>query len=147
MRLWYNIMLFTVLLNIAVWLIQIFGVVRFESPMWSDPTGFATLFSIDYFINSFTFATVGAAAIGLASMILRSGINPIYAMVIWAVGVFVPIVGQFLTAVPTMINAVIPANLNPIYPLPNPFSLLFGAVFAFGAFMFLMELVTQSRQS
>lgn len=147
MRLWYNIMLFTILFNISVWLLQIFQIVRFDSPLWSDPTGFQNLFTIDYFIRSFTYAVAGAAAIGLAQAILRVGVNPIYAMLIWAVGVFVPIIQQFLLAVPTMIEAVIPRSMNPIYPLPNPFSVVFGAMFAFGAFMFLMEMVTQTRHT
>lgn len=140
-------MLFTILLNISCWLLQIFNIVKFASPLWSDPTNLESMFTIDYFINSFTYATVGAAAIGIASAILRSGINPLYAMIIWSVGVFVPIVQQFLTAVPTLVDAVIPPTLNPIYPLPNPFAIGFAAVFAFGAFMFLMELVTQTRQT
>lgn len=140
-------MLFTILLNISAWLLQIFGIVRVSGYIYAEPEGWAALFNVDKFWSNFTYAVAGVGAIGLSVLLLRASINPIYAILVWAVGVFIEPISNFLLAIPNMIDALIPAELNPIAPLPNPFSVLFGAMFAFGAFMFLMELVTQTRQS
>lgn len=142
MKLWYNIMFWTIMLNISVYLLQVFNIVSFGgSNVGFEADSFKNMFTLDYFIKSFTYAAVGSAGIGLATLLLRLNLNPIYAMAIWSIGVFIPIIKDFLLAIPNMIDAIIPAGMNPVAPAPNPFSIAFGGIFAFGAFMFLMERV------
>jgi hypothetical protein len=146
MKLWYNLMLWTILLNLSVYLLQVFGVVNFVGVnVGFDVERFSEMFTLDWFIRSFTYAAVGVAGIGLATLLLRLNLNPIYAMAVWSVGVFIPIISDFLLAVPNMINALIPEAMNPIAPAPNPFSIVFGGIFAFGAFMFLMERINNQQ--
>jgi hypothetical protein len=139
MRMFYDILLFSFCLNISAYLLPFFIALPVSTPLSSDPTGFTTTFSVE----TFTYLTVGGAAIGLAALLFRQGVYALYALLLWAVGVLLPIVRNFLLAVPILLDAVFPKESNPLYPAPNPIALAITAAITFAGFWFLMEFVTQ----
>ncbi len=142
MKLWYNLMLFTIFVNIAMYLLQVFGVVGVSTAPQYSPMTLYTKFSIDVFVRNFTLTGVGSVAIMLAGLLLRQGTYALYAMTVFAICTFIPIISDFLLAIPNLIDSVIPAAMNPLYPAANPIGLIFTAIFGFAAFMFLMERIT-----
>lgn len=150
MKLMYNIILFGIVLNISVWLIQVFGLAPMELPAKYNPLDLTSVFSLDVFTRNFTWVGIGAAA-GIAGLLLRQNTYALYALIILAVATFIPIVNTFIFAIPNMIDAVmyLYPEFNPfssvatgVFAGTNPYSLMFIAVGTFAAFFFLMDKVT-----
>jgi len=112
--------------------------------------------SVDSIQNSFTitpfslmFAGAGAAAIGLAAMLLRAGTYAVYAMLLWAIGTILPVVSNFFLAIPNTLGALMPflfsanAPSNPFPGETNPLFAVIIVIFTFSAYWFLFRLVTQ----
>ena len=150
MRLMYNIILFAVFVNLAIWLVQIFGLIPAGVAAEYDPIGIKNMFTLDIFVKNFMWAGIGVAA-GLAGLLLRQNTFALYALVIFAVASFVPIVSNFIYAVPNLINAIMvmyPAY-NPfsdvttgVFAGTNPWSLMLVGVGYFAGFFFLIDKVT-----
>ena len=70
MKLMYNIILFGVVLNISVWMIQVFGLAPMGLPAKYNPLDLANIFSLEVFTRNFTWVGIGAAA-GIAGLLLR----------------------------------------------------------------------------
>jgi hypothetical protein len=143
MRMLYNFLLFTVCLDLSGFLLPYFIALPSYSVLPQTPTDIASIFSI----SNFAFLGVAGAAIGLAALLLRQGTYALYAMLLAIIGIFLPIVSNFLLSIPILLNAIIPASANPIAPLPNPISLAVMAIMDFAAFMFFAELMSQRNIS
>ena len=151
----YNIILLGLLLNVSIWLITVFGLAPMGLPAKYNPFDLQNMFSLDVFTKNFTYVGIGVAA-GLAGLLLRQNTYALYALIIFAVATFIPILNTFIYAIPNMIDAVMY-----LYPEANPFSGVATGVFAgtnpyslaliamgyFAAFFFLMDKVTGGQTS
>jgi len=148
MRFMYNIMLFAIAINMAAWLINIFALVPGGLPSEFSPMDISNMFTLTAFKQNFLFAGIGVAA-GIAGVLLRQNTFALYALVIFSVSIFVPIVGSFVFAIPHLIDSIFA-----LYPAYNPawitfmgasysaWSLMFAGVTAFAAFFFIMDKIT-----
>lgn len=155
MKLMYNIILFGVVFNFAVWIVQIFGLAPMDLPAKYNPLDVANIFSLEVFTRNFTWVGIGAAA-GIAGLLLRQNTYALYALVILAVATFIPIVNTFIYAIPNMIDTImyLYPEYNPLSDVAtgafagtNPYSLLFIGIGTFAAFFFLMDKVTGGQTS
>jgi hypothetical protein len=151
----YNIFLFTLVFNLAAWLIQIFALAPMSLPAKYNPLDIQSMFSLDVFAKNFTYVGIGVAA-GLAALLLRQNVSAIYALVIFAVATFIPIVTNFIYAIPNMIDAIMLQfpEANPLSSVAtgafagtNPYSLILIAIGYFAGFFFLMDKVTGGQTS
>jgi len=146
----YNIILFALLLNCCIWLVQVFALAPVSMPAKYDPFNFTDMFTLEVFSRNFMWMGIGVAA-GLAGLLLRQNTYALYALVIFAVATFLPIVNTFIFAIPNLIEAIMymyPAY-NPFSGIAtgnlagtNPFSVVLVAVGSFAAFFFIMDKIT-----
>mgnify|MGYP001608378146 CR=1 FL=1 len=97
------------------------------------------------------------AIIGIVALLLRAGTYAIYAVLIFAVGVFFSVLSPFFLAIPNTIAALIPGTTNPFSyvngtyvptsSFPNPIATVIGVIFAFAVFFFVFEMVLQRKVS
>lgn len=138
-KLFYSVLLFGVALQMAAYLANVTQ--WFPNQMLNgNLVGMETAFSLTPFVNAFSIvgAVGGAAAIGLASLLVRPGTYAIYAMVLWAIAMFIPVVQNFFLAIPNFIASLqLPANVIQIvtYGVATP-------IVTFAAFWFLFMLVS-----
>lgn len=156
MRLFYTFLVFGISLQIAAYLFWAFTVV----PSVAYPISIAdtmNVFSLDKFSWQFMMGVGGAVGIGLAMLLLRQGTYALYAILIWVMGVFLPFTTGFFLAIPNTIGALIPTDLwnltNPFppnatntYPM-HPLMVVIVLLFAFSAWIMMMELLTQRNLS
>lgn len=149
MKLMYNIILFAFLFNLSAWLIQVFSLTPMDLPAKYNPTELGGIFTLDVFARNFSWAGIAVAA-GLAGLLLRQNTYAVYALIIFAIATFIPIINTFIYAIPNMIDAVmyLYPEYNPfalsggIFAGTNPYSLILIAVGTFAGFFFLMDKVT-----
>jgi hypothetical protein len=84
----------------------------------------------------------GAAAITIVGILTRTGTYALYAVLIWALGNFVPFVQQFFLALPNTIIALV-SSTGASSDITNPLLTVVSIIFAFGAFMYIFGLVFQ----
>jgi hypothetical protein len=110
------------------------------------------MFSLEGFLSNFTYAIAGAGAIGVVSLLLRQNTYALYAPMIFAVGAFIPLVNNFLFAIPNTIRAVVtlypdlvPAGFS--FPLGDiiidPYSVVVLVIQTALGYFFIMGVVTQ----
>jgi len=152
MKMLYNILLFALLLSLAAWLIQVFGLVPFvDMPAKYSPTDISGMFTLEVFTKNFMWTVAAGVAAGIAGLLLRQNTYALYALVIFAVATFLPIISGIVMAIPNMIDAIMymyPAY-NPFSGVAtgvlagtNPYSMIFAALGYFAAFFFLMDKIT-----
>jgi hypothetical protein len=138
-------LLFAVCLEASAYLIYVFGVfngiIVYPFGNMSDLSTIQGWFSLNAY--SAILGIGGAALIGLAGLLLRQGVYAIYAMLIWAIGMFISIVKDVILVIPNTIAAIIPASANPLSSGPNPIQLVVGLFVIFAGFMYLFEMVIQ----
>jgi|WetSurMetagenome_2_1015567.scaffolds.fasta_scaffold125096_2 hypothetical protein len=148
MKLFYNYLLLAVCIQLVAYMIWAFD---WFGGLVSYPLGDVASLTSIFDINVYTvlIAGVGAAAIGLAAVLLRQGIYALYAMLLWAIGVMFKIVSTFVLVIPNMITAFLPASTNPnpaLFPV-NPLIVIISFIFVFAAWWYLFGLVIQRDQN
>lgn len=143
MKLFWTLLVFGLAFQLGAFLFWAFDVCPLITYPMGDVQTVTSTFSIDAFDLMFTGA--GIVAIGLAGLLLRQGTYAVYAMLIWAIGTIIPVVSNFFLAIPNVLGALIPAETNPNPELfvVHPLVFVIVAVFAFAAYWWLFELVTQ----
>jgi hypothetical protein len=148
MKLFYSLLVFGLSIQVSCYLMWSFNIVPGISyPVNMEAT--TALFSLDNFWAQFSLAVAGAVGIGLAMLLLRVGTYAIYAMLIWAIGMFLPLISGFFLAIPNTLGAI----LGPFFQYSNPTTgvnpllVVITLICAFAAWIFLMELVTQRNIS
>jgi len=81
---------------------------------------------------------VGGAILGLASLLTRQYVYAAGALLIWVIGIFLPIGQWFLVGTPIILAALLPAEISYITHVVTAF-------FAFTLFMFLAEIAGQRQ--
>lgn len=146
------LMFFSICLNLAIWLVQIFQVLPFALPPQLDPANIAAQFTLDGFLRNFTYALLGAGSITLVALLLRQNTYALYAPMIFAVGALLPIVSGFVLAIPNTISAIVslypellPAGYN--YQIGgvvlDPYSVVITVIEAVLGYLFVMGVITQ----
>lgn len=150
MRLMYNIILIALLLNCSIWLVQVFALAPMNIPAKYDPFNFTDMFTLEVFTRNFMWMGIGVAA-GLAGLLLRQNTYALYALVIFAVATFLPIVNTFIFAIPNLIEAIMfmYPEFNPfagvatgVWAGTNPYSAVLVAMGTFAGFFFIIDKVT-----
>lgn len=152
MKLFYSLLVFGLAFQITAYLFYVFNVCPFISyPMNLD---MANSFSLTPFDLAFVIA--GGAAITIVSVLLRVGTYAIYALPIWVLTTFIPVLKGFVTIIPNTLGAIFGGMLEAINPLPagssvnvlgvntsNPIIAVLIGIFGFGAFIFFLGLAAQ----
>jgi len=150
MKFMYNIILLGFLLNLCVWLVQIFALAPADLPAKYNPLDLQNMFSVDIFVRNFMWTVGAAMAAGVAAILLRQNTYALYALTIFVVGAFIPIVNNFIFAFPNLIDSIMfmYPQYNPFSSVlsgpfagTNPYSLVFVAVGYFAAFFFLIDII------
>ena len=147
MKIFWNALIFGIAVQLTTWVFWAFGVfgdvISYPVPV----TNITTLYGPTGIFNITAFGTMvgigGAAVIGVAGILLRQGTYALYAMTLWGIGQFFPIVSGFFLAIPNTMSALLPAVTNPnptLFPV-NPIMVVVSVIFAFGAFTFMFGLV------
>ena len=154
MKWFYNIVIYGMIFNVALYLIQICHL----TPVFLEPnyslTSIGSIFNLDVFSLQFTganlIALAGGAALMLVSLLTRQNTYALYALIIWAVGVLIKPVQDFIWAIPNAINNLIGKTpFNPMwdgkatYTGGDPYSIVFSVLFTIAAWFFLMEVILQ----
>jgi hypothetical protein len=152
----YDILVFGICLEIVsylVWAINgIGGLIQYPFGNAADMLNLQNAFSIDIWMALISGTGV---IIGIAALLLRQGTYALYALLIFAIGVFYRIVVPILIVIPNTIAALLPESTNPNFTivggLPvygiNPFQVVLGIIVGFAIFVFMFELVTQRKIS
>lgn len=149
MRLFYSLLTFGIAFQFACYLFWAFDV---TGGLINYPIDLAVMNNA-FAITPFTmmFLAGGAVGIGLAALLLRQGTYAVYAILIWAAGVFLSITAPFFLAIPNTITGLLSPLLDVTNPFatgtPHPFIVVIGAIFGFAIWWFIMELVTQRNYS
>lgn len=99
-----------------------------------SPTDVLSIFNLNILIISLS----GATVIGLISIFTRQYMFGSVILVVWIVGVLVPIVQEFIAGVPILLLKILPAELSVI-----PY--MVAAFVAFNCFMFFSEVFMQRQ--
>lgn len=145
-----DLILLSLALTIATYLIGAFNI----DPQVQSPT--VTLstwqgwFSINLYSGLFG---AGAAVIGLASLLTRSGTYAIYATLLAALGMIIKPIQDIVLAIPNFIALLLPKETNPLaytngvydpsYSGINPIIAVVTLIYGFAAFWFLFSILTQ----
>ena len=137
-KLFYSVLLFGICLQCSAYLFNVFQILP-QQMVNGNITGITSTFSIAHF-NSFTVigAASGAAIIGIVSLLLKQNTFAIFGMILWAIAMFIPLVGPFFLAIPTFFASLqLPGTVTQpiIYGLLTP-------VVAFALFWFLWQAVS-----
>lgn len=140
--LFYNMLLFGVCLQLGAYLVWSFNVVPgivYPLGQASDITDLNNLFSINAFSALVGLTGVG---IGIAAILLRANTYAVFAVLLFAIGVFFRVVQTFVLAIPNAVAAIIPASWG-----GGPIQVVVGAIVVFAGFMYLFELAIQRKAS
>jgi hypothetical protein len=148
MKLMYNIMFFALLVSLSAWLVDTFALVPTTLPAEYTPDSIMSMFSLNLFQNNFMYVGVGVAA-GLAGLLLRQNTFALYALVIFGVASFLPILSNIIYALPRMIDTIMVMypEYNPFANAgmlsgTNPYSLFLAAIAGFAAWIFIMDMIS-----
>jgi hypothetical protein len=151
-KLFYSLLVFGLAFQIAAYLFYVFDFCPYISyPMSLD---IANSFSLTPF--DLAFVVAGGAAITIVSILLRAGTYALYALPIWVLTTFLPILKGFVTVIPNTLGALFGEMLEAINPLPagttvailgvnvsNPLIAVLIGITGFGAFIFFLGLAAQ----
>ena len=146
-NLFYNMMIFGIALQLSAYLVWasgvVSGVMQFPLGNYSDLMNLNNMFSLNLWSGLVGLAGVG---IGLAALLLKSGTYAIYAVLLFAFGVFFNVVKGFVLAIPNLISALaVAAGLSS--SVTSPIAIFVGVIVVFGGFIYLFELAIQRRAS
>jgi hypothetical protein len=143
--LFYELMTLGIGIQLAcylVWSFNMFGS-RVVYPLGSasDLTNLNNLFSIDLWSGLIGLAGIG---ISIVTLLLKQNTYAIYAMLLFAFGIFFNIVKTFLFAIPNTVTAIF-ASANVPAGATTPLQVVIGVIVVFAGFIYLFELAIQRR--
>jgi hypothetical protein len=124
------------------WQFNVFGgLIQYPLGSAADLNSLNNMFSLTSF--NALLGIGGAALIGLAALLLRQGTYALYAMLLWAIGMFFNVVKGIVLAVPNTVAAFLPGASNPTPGGINPIFTVIALILTFAGFMYLFGLVIQ----
>ena len=130
----YSLMMFVVCLNMSAFILSQSGAMTSSQELYISPFDLSNQFSL----TVFGALGVGGTILGLASLLTRQYVYAAGALLIWIVGVFLPIGQWFLLGAPIMLGAILPPEVGYLTHVVTAF-------FALILFMFLAEIVGQRQ--
>jgi hypothetical protein len=131
---------FMVALETACFLTNAFnvfgGVITYPMGTLSSMTSLGNYFQLTPFTALMGLG--GAAAVTIVGILTRSGTYALYAVLIFGIGAFLPIVQYFILALPNTIGALVAASgldssiYNPLIVVLGVYVAIWGALFMFG---------------
>jgi len=150
MKFMYNILLLGLAVNLCIWLVQVFALAPAVLPAKYSPLDLGAMFSVDVFVRNFMWTVGAAMAAGVAAILLRQNTYALYALTIFVVGAFIPVINNFIFAFPNLIDSImyLYPEYNPFsgvltgpFAGTNPYSLVLVAIGYFAAFFFLIDVI------
>jgi hypothetical protein len=124
------------------WSFNVFGgMIQYPFGSAADLNSFSNMFSLTSY--NALLGIGGAALIGLAALLLRQGTYALYAMLLWAIGMFFNVVKGVVLAIPNTVSALLPVETNPTPGGINPIYTIVVFIVTFAGFMYLFGLVIQ----
>ena len=130
----YSLMIFVVCLNMSAFILSQSGAMTSSQELYISPFDVQNQFSL----GLFGALGVGGAILGLASLLTRQYVYAAGALLIWVIGIFLPIGQWILLGTPIILAALLPTEVAYI-------SHVVTAFFALVLFMFLAEIVGQRQ--
>jgi len=127
-------MVFVVCLNLAGFIIQQSGAFMVSKELYISPLDVTNQFGL----TAFWALLAGAGAIGVIGIIFRQNIFALGALLVWVVGVLLPVSQWFLIGTPVMLGVLLPTEVGYL-------SSVVSAFFAIIFFMFLIEIIGQRQ--
>jgi hypothetical protein len=90
------------------------------------------MFNLDFV--SLLAGVAGGVAIGIIGLLLKQGLNVIYALIIYVIGVIFTPVLRFLTDLPIALSSIVPAESQWLIVVPL-------SIVSFAFFIFFIELL------
>lgn len=125
----YGLMFALICLNLAAWSLNISGLFPVSRDLWINPIDITNQFSL----VMFAILGVGGTIIGILGAIFRQYTFAAGAILIWVIGIILPIAQWLLGGLPIMMSAFLPTEIA-------WFSLVVGAFYAIAFFMFILEI-------
>lgn len=116
-------------LNLAAWSLNMAGVFPITRDLWLNPTDITNQFSL----TMFAVLGVGGTIIGILGAIFRQYTYAAGAILIWVIGIILPIAQWLLGGLPIMMAALLPEAVA-------WFGYVVAAFFAAAFFMFILEI-------
>ena len=156
-NLMYDILVLGICMEIVsylMWAFQVIPPTIFKYPFGNaaDMLNMQNMFKLDIWMALISGSGV---VIGVAALLLRQGTYALYALLIFAIGVFYRVVVPFLIVIPNTIAALLPDSTNPNFTMVggvpvygiNPIQVVIGLIVGFAIFIFMLELVLQRKVS
>ena len=147
-NLFYNMLVFGISLQLGAYVLWAFnffnGYIVYPFGTYSQMMDLSNMFGLSWWS-----ALIGVTGvfIGLMALLLRQGTYAIFAVLLFAIGVFFKPVSSFVLVIPNTIAALLPLSSNPIPGSPNPLETVVGIIVVFAAFIFIGEMALQRKVS
>jgi len=128
----YSVMLFVISLNLAAFILQQSGVSLASKQLYISPFDITNQFSLAVFGA----LAIGGGIIGVIGLITRQYVYASVALVIWVMGLLLPVAQWFLLGLPIMMSVLLPPEVSYLTYVVSAF---FAVIF----FMFMVEIASQ----
>jgi len=128
----YSLILFVVCLNLSAFVINQSGVMMHSQALYISPFDIQNQFSL----TIFGALGVGGSILGLAALLTRQYVYAGGALLIWIIGIFLPIGQWILFGTPLILSVLLPPEIAYVSHVVTAFIALI-------LFMFLAEVVSQ----
>ena len=130
------------LFNCSLYLLNAFEVLPTVSiPIQTDFTTWEGWFSLDNL--AYKVLGIGALAISVVALLFKANTYAIYALLIVGLGCVIQPIQEFIFVIPNTLGLLLPEAANPTPGLVNPIIAVFGVIFGFFAFWFILSIVIQ----
>jgi len=142
-KLFINALIFGIAFQLTCYLFWAFssfgGLIQYPFGDASQITNLQNMFSL----NAWAVLVTGVGvATSIIMLLLRQGTYALYALLIFALGVFFPVVSTFVLAVPNTV-AGLAATMGLSAAVTGPIATFIGVICVFGGFMYMFGLVIQ----
>jgi len=118
----------------AAFIINQSGAFATSQELYINPLDVSNQFSLTVFGG----LLAGGAIIGIIALITRQYVYASIALVVWVIGLILPIAQWFLLGTPIILAAILPSEISYL-------STVVSAFFAFIFFMFMIEIASQRQ--
>ena len=155
-NLMYDILIFGICVQITAGLLWSFnffgGLIQYPFGSAGDWLNMQNTFKPDVWM---VLISGSGVVIGVLALLFKQGTYALYALLIFAMGIFYKVVVPFMLVIPNTVAALLPNSTNPNYTIVNglpvyginPIQVAIGIIVGFAIFIFLLEFVIQRKVS
>lgn len=130
----YSLFVFVICLNLAAFVINESQATVTNTLLYINPFDVTNQFSL----TIFGALGVGGALIGIAALLTRQYVYAAGALLIWVIGIMLPISQWILIGAPIIMSAILPSEISYL-------TYIVSAFFTLTLFFFLIEIATQRQ--